>query len=169
MARPNRIATSKTGRKLMIGAVEAMPRICWPLPSWNTNVVAPNAAPIVSKNPTTAVIGTNSDRKTSDWINSARPTTRMRNTGSAADSLLDVSMFDRGRTRDEDGDVVTALRLLGRCPDQRDEVAGRRGRWAALRAPGRRSAASLRRSIPGASGGADTSAAIPWSRSSGSS
>src|ERR1700677_2961482 len=77
----------------MIGALEAIPRICRPLPSWNTNVVAPNAAPIVSRKPTTAVIGTSSERKTSDRINKARPTTSTRNTGSADDNLLDVSML----------------------------------------------------------------------------
>ena len=62
-------------------------------PHWNTAVVAPNEAAMVSRNPSTAVTGTRIDRNATSRSTIARPTTMSRKSGNASASFSVMSMF----------------------------------------------------------------------------
>ncbi len=66
------------GARLSNGPVVSAWTSCLSQPHWNTAVVAPSEAPIVSRNPRTPTTGTRIERNTSTSSTNARPTTSTR-------------------------------------------------------------------------------------------
>ena len=66
------------GARLISGPVTSALTTSASQPHWNTAVVAPSAAPMVSRKPSTPTTGTRIDRNTSTSRTNARPTTSAR-------------------------------------------------------------------------------------------
>jgi hypothetical protein len=76
------IANSITGRNGSIGPVVSTPSSDARWPSWNTNVITPRAAPMLSRFSSAAFSGTSTERNTTISSSSDSPMTTPMNTGS---------------------------------------------------------------------------------------
>src|SRR4029077_543446 len=92
MARPNRIATRMIGRKLITGPVALAPTRLWAQPHWKPATTAPRDAPMDSRKPAAALIGTTIDRNAMSSSRRESPTTRAAKGGSEEVSRSDTSM-----------------------------------------------------------------------------
>ncbi len=76
----------------MTGPADGMSSSPFRCPSWNTQTVMPSAAATDSRNPSTALSGTSSERNATASRASASTTIRPTNSGSASASLPDTSI-----------------------------------------------------------------------------
>jgi len=105
IAKPKRTAIKTIGRKLSTGALTSVPKTLPSQPDWKTATTAPSVAAMESREPSAALIGTTTERKTISSRSSASPTTSATNGSNDELSRSDTS-------------IITAVRpVTETCPE----------------------------------------------------